>query len=113
MGARRGITRFGYAYAPLDEALARCVVDLSGRPWPEVKLDLRRERIGTMATENITHVFESLAISLRANLHVDLIRGKNDHHRAEAAFKACAMALRGAVSQTGRDDVPSTKGVLI
>ena len=112
LGTKRGITRFGYAYAPLDEALARCVVDLSGRPWPEVNLDLRRERIGTMATENITHVFESLAISLRANVHVDLIRGKNDHHRAEAAFKACAMALKASISLTGRDDVPSTKGVL-
>ena len=113
LGDRRGITRFGYAYAPLDEALARCVVDLSGRPWPEVNLDLRRERIGTMATENITHVFESLAISLRANLHVDMIRGKNCHHRSEAAFKACAMALKAAVRLTGRDDVPSTKGVLV
>lgn len=112
LGARRGIVRFGHAYAPLDEALARCVIDLSGRPWPEIALGLKRERIGTMATENITHVFESLAISLRANLHVDLIRGRNDHHRAEAAFKACALALRTALGRTGESAYPSTKGVL-
>ena len=112
LGPRRGIKRFGYAYAPLDEALARVVIDLSGRPWPDVSLDFRRERIGTMATENITHVFQSLAISLRANLHVDVLRGENDHHKSEAAFKACALALRSALELTGDDAVPSTKGVL-
>ena len=112
LGPRRGIKRFGYAYAPLDEALARVVIDLSGRPWPDVSLDLKRERIGTMATENITHVFQSLAISLRANLHVDVLRGENDHHKSEAAFKACALALRSALELTGDNAVPSTKGVL-
>ena len=109
---RRGIVRFGSAYAPLDEALARVVVDLSGRPWPEVHLGLRREAIGTIATENITHVFTSLAMSMRAALHVDVLRGENDHHRAEAAFKALALALRQAVRQDGTDAIPSTKGVL-
>ena len=112
LGDRRGITRFGAAYCPLDEALARTVVDLSGRPAPVVNLGLRRERIGEMATENITHVFQSLAIAMRASLHVDLLRGENDHHRSEAAFKACALALREAVSRTGEGTVPSTKGVL-
>ena len=112
LGDRRGITRFGSAYCPLDEALARVVVDLSGRPCPIVGLGLRRERIGQMATENITHVFQSLAIAMRASLHVDCLRGDNDHHRAEAAFKACALALRQAVARTGEGTVPSTKGVL-
>ena len=65
-----------------------------------------------MATENITHVFQSLAIAMRASLPVDLLRGENDHHRSEAAFKACALALREAVSRTGEGTVPSTKGVL-
>ncbi len=111
LGERRGITRFGHAYAPLDEALARVVVDLSGRPWPEVDLGLKRERLGTIATENLTHVFQSLAIAARCALHVDVLKGANDHHRAEAAFKACALALRQAVAREG-DDVPSTKGVL-
>ncbi len=111
LGERKGIVRFGYAYAPLDEALARSVIDLSGRPWPEVHLSLEREMVGTIATENITHVFNSLAMALRCSLHVDVIRGTNDHHRAEAAFKSLALALRKAVSRTA-GEVPSTKGVL-
>jgi len=113
LGERVGLTRFGSAYAPLDDALARVVVDLSGRPWAEVNLGLTRERIGALATENITHVFHSLAVALRANLHVDVLRGHNDHHRAEAAFKACALALRQALVRTGSGTAPSTKGVLL
>ena len=74
----------------MDEALARAVVDLSGRPWPAIELGLKRERIGQMATENIRHVFQSLAIALRASIHVDVLKGENDHHRSEAAFKALA-----------------------
>jgi imidazoleglycerol phosphate dehydratase HisB len=112
LGDRAGIARFGSAYAPLDESLARSVIDLSGRGWPEVRLDLVRDQIGEVATENITHFFRSLAISGRMALHVDVIRGDNDHHKAEAAFKATALALRSAISRTGSDGVPSTKGVL-
>ena len=112
LGERRGIERFGFAYCPLDEALARTVIDLSGRPCPTISLGLRREKIGTMATENITHVFQSLAIAMRASLHVDCIRGENDHHRSEAAFKSCALALRQALSKTGESTIPSTKGTL-
>ena len=112
LGDRRGIARFGYAYAPLDEALARAVVDLSGRPYSHVELGLRRERLGTLACENLTHVFASLAVAARATVHVELLRGENDHHRAEAAFKAFALALRMAVAPTGSSQVPSTKGVL-
>ena len=112
LGERRGITRFGSAYAPLDEALARVVVDLSGRPWPEVDLGLRRERLGTVACENLTHFLQTLAIEGRMALHVDVLRGENDHHRAEAAFKALALALRQALASDGANSVPSTKGVL-
>ena len=111
LGPRRGIKRFGYAYAPLDEALARTVIDLSGRPWPEVHLGLEREMVGTWACENIVHFFQSLAMTLKCSLHVDVIRGTNDHHRAEAAFKSLAMALRQALTKTA-GEVPSTKGVL-
>ncbi len=111
LGDRAGIQRFGWAYAPLDEALVRAVVDLSGRPWPEVTLGLRRERIGTLPCEDIVHVLQSFAIAARMTLHVDVIRGDNDHHRSEAAFKACAIALRAAVSSDG-SGIPSTKGVL-
>ncbi|MBK8976978.1 MAG: imidazoleglycerol-phosphate dehydratase HisB [Planctomycetes bacterium] len=113
LGERRGIRRFGHAYAPLDEALARAVVDLSGRPWPQVELGLRREALGGLACENVAHVLRSLAIAARMALHVDVLKGDNDHHRAEAAFKACALALRDAVGRDGpADAVPSTKEVL-
>ncbi len=112
LGDRRGITRFAHAYAPLDEALARVVVDLSGRPSAVVELGLRRESIGDLASENVAHVFTSLAMASRTSLHVDVIRGENDHHRAEAAFKAAALALRQAVARDGSTEVPSTKGVL-
>jgi imidazoleglycerol phosphate dehydratase HisB len=111
LGDRSGISRFGYAYAPLDESLSRAVVDLSGRPWPEIDIDFYRERIGEVATENIIHFLRSFAIEGRMALHVDLIRGDNDHHKAESAFKAVAMALRAAVGISG-DDVLSTKGTL-
>lgn len=111
LGDRSGIARFGYAYAPLDESLSRAVVDLSGRPWPEISIDFSRDAIGEVATENIIHFLRSLAIEGRMALHIDLIRGDNDHHKAESAFKALAMALRLAVSRSG-DEVLSTKGTL-
>jgi imidazoleglycerol phosphate dehydratase HisB len=113
LGDRRGITRFGYAYAPLDESLARVVIDLSGRPSASVELALVRERIGDVATENLTHFFVSVSTTLRCALHVDVLRGANDHHKAEAAFKALALALRQAVAvDPARTDIPSTKGTL-
>lgn len=112
LGERRGIERFGHAYAPLDEALARAVVDLSGRPFAVIELGLRREALGGLACENVPHVLQSFATAARLALHVDVLRGANDHHRAEAAFKATALALRAAVARSGFDDVPSTKGTL-
>ncbi|HAA58702.1 MAG TPA: imidazoleglycerol-phosphate dehydratase HisB [Myxococcales bacterium] len=112
LGERRGIRRFGHAYAPLDEALARAVIDFSGRPHAEIHLGLVREQIGTLACENITHVMHSLAMKANMTLHVDVLRGQNDHHKAEAAFKALALALRQAISLDGTQDIPSTKGVL-
>ena len=113
LGERAGIVRFASAYAPLDEALARSVVDLSGRPFPSVSLGLRRESIGGLACENVGHALASMATSMRAALHVDVLKGDNDHHRAEAAFKATALALREAVRvRPGASGVPSTKGVI-
>jgi imidazoleglycerol-phosphate dehydratase len=112
LGDRRGVARFGDAHAPLDEALARAVVDLSGRPWPEIHLGFTREKLGDCATENLTHALQSLAMAARMNLHVDVLRGANDHHKAEAAFKAVGLALRAAVRRDGGDAIPSTKGVL-
>lgn len=112
LGERRGIARFGSALVPLDEALSRVAIDLSGRPFADVQLGLRRETIGALSTENVTHALRSLAMAGRFTLHVDVLKGENDHHRAESAFKATALALRQAVSRSGFDDVPSTKGVL-
>ena len=116
LGERRGIERFGEAHAPLDEALARVVVDLSGRPWPQVRLGLRRERLGGLACENLVHFFRSFAIAARLTLHADVLRGENDHHRAEAACKALALALRRASARVprgpARNRIPSTKEVL-
>ncbi|MBI1825061.1 MAG: imidazoleglycerol-phosphate dehydratase HisB [Planctomycetes bacterium] len=112
LGDRRGIARFGSAFAPLDEALARAVIDLSGRPFAHVELGLRRDKIGDLSCENVAHVLCSLATAARTTVHVDVLRGVNDHHRAEAAFKAFALALHEALRCDGGDDIPSTKGVL-
>lgn len=108
---RAGIARFGHAYAPLDESLARVVIDLAGRPASVVNLRFRRDAIGPVATENLTHFFRSLSVALRAAIHADVLRGDNDHHKAEAAFKALALALRQAVARDA-GGIPSTKGVL-
>jgi imidazoleglycerol-phosphate dehydratase len=112
LGDRRGVTRFGHAFVPLDEALSRAVVDLSGRPFAAINLGLTRSSIGQLACENVAHVLRSFASAARLTLHVDVLKGDNDHHRAESAFKATAVALREAVRRSGFDDVPSTKGVL-
>lgn len=112
LGERRGIERYGHVYVPMDEALARAVWDLSGRPFSVVSLGFHRQRLGQVATENLTHFFQSLAVASRSALHVDLLRGDNDHHRAEAAFKAVGIALRRATRVGPVFDVPSTKGSL-
>lgn len=108
---RAGIQRFASAYAPLDEALARVVVDVSGRPFCAADLGLRRERVGDLSCENVPHFFASLAQTGGLTLHVDVLRGANDHHRIEAAFKALALALREALAPRA-GGIPSTKGVL-
>jgi imidazoleglycerol-phosphate dehydratase len=112
LGERRGVGRFGSAFAPLDEALARAVVDLSGRPYAAIDLGLDPGVIGGLACENVGHVLRSLAAAARLTLHVDVLRGENNHHRAEAAFKAVALALRQAVALSGHDQIPSTKDTL-
>jgi imidazoleglycerol-phosphate dehydratase len=112
LGSCTGIRRFGSAYAPLDEALARAVVDFSGRPFASVDLELSRENLGALSCENVPHVLRSMASTAAMTLHVDVLKGENDHHRAEAAFKAVALALSSAVESSGYGDVPSTKGSL-
>ncbi|KAK4501862.1 hypothetical protein PRZ48_007671 [Zasmidium cellare] len=109
-----GLARFGYAYAPLDEALSRAVVDLSNRPYSVIELGTTREKIGDLSCEMLPHCLESFALHAGVTMHVDCLRGRNDHHRAESAFKALAVALRMATSPVkGKEgEVPSTKGVL-
>jgi imidazoleglycerol-phosphate dehydratase len=110
LGDRSGIKRFGFAHAPLDDALARAVVDISGRPFADVSLGLTREKLGELACENVGHVLQSFAVTCGVTLHVDVLKGANDHHRAESAFKAVALALKEAIADSGHTDVPSTKG---
>jgi imidazoleglycerol-phosphate dehydratase len=110
LGDRAGIARFGYAYAPLDEALARVVIDLGKRPFLSYNVPLRG-RIGTLESEVIEEFWKALSIHLGATMHVDVIRGRNRHHIAEATFKALGLALREAVAPRG-GGVPSSKGLL-
>jgi imidazoleglycerol-phosphate dehydratase len=112
LGDRSGIARFGWAFAPLDEALARAVVDLSGRPFADVNLGLGKDKIGALSSENAGHVIRSLAVTSRTAIHVDVLKGDNDHHKAEAAFKALALALKAAWAKVDSRKIPSTKGVL-
>ncbi|KAJ7349218.1 Imidazoleglycerol-phosphate dehydratase-domain-containing protein [Mycena albidolilacea] len=129
LGEVRGIRRYGTGFAPLDEviffyhlsrlnliysakALSRAVIDICSRPYCVTDLGLKREKIGDLSTEMIPHIFYSFAIASGVTLHVDVLRGENDHHRSESAFKALALAIRQAIEKTGGNDVPSTKGVL-
>jgi len=115
LGERRGVVRFAHAYAPLDEALARAVVDLSGRGFFVASLppDLAGAWVTTeFPLTLLEDFFGAFADRARLTLHLDVLAGRNPHHVAEAAFKAVALALRQAVSVRGDGDVPSTKGTL-
>ncbi|TMD41575.1 MAG: imidazoleglycerol-phosphate dehydratase HisB [Chloroflexi bacterium] len=111
LGDRAGIARYGSAYAPLDESLARVVIDLGRRPYLSYNVELRG-RIGTLESEVLEEFWRALSIHLGATIHVDLIRGRNRHHVAEATFKALGLALREAVAPGGGPGVPSSKGLL-
>lgn len=113
LGDRRGINRMGHAYVPMDEALAFVAVDISGRPYTVFRAQWRTAQIGEFPTDLVEHFFETLAVHGRLTLHARAEYGRNDHHQAEALFKALARALRLAVDLDGRRaGVPSTKGVL-
>jgi imidazoleglycerol-phosphate dehydratase len=111
---RRGIRRFGDATVPLDEALSHVAIDLGGRPYAAIDLPFRGQMIGGLSAEMIPHLLESFALDGRFALHVRLLAGENDHHRAEATFKALARALDDATRHDPRlgNEVPSTKGVI-
>jgi imidazoleglycerol-phosphate dehydratase len=114
LGDRAGIARYGHAYAPLDEALARVVVDCSGRPFLHFEAALPEPVIGTdFATSLVEEFWRGLAMNAGLTMHIDLIRSRNAHHAAEAIFKAAAVALHHATRRSGDPSrVPSTKGVL-
>ncbi|CAM9249461.1 unnamed protein product [Pylaiella littoralis] len=112
LGARKGIRRWGTAMCPLDESLSRAVVDISSRPHADIQLHFTREMIGTVSTEMLEHVLESFAQGARITLHVDVLKGSNNHHKAESAFKATGVALRTAISADANAGIPSTKGML-
>lgn len=113
LGARAGIQRMGAAYVPMDEALARVVIDLSGRPYAVIKADFNTPMMGQMPTDLVAHALETVAAHARMNLHAEVLYGRNDHHKAEALFKAFGRALAQAVAlDPGRRGIPSTKGTL-
>ena len=115
LGDKAFVARYGHAVVPMDEALARAAVDLSGRPYfvfsAEPGAGFERERVGELSTEMVAHFWQSVATAARMALHLTLLAGQNDHHRAEALFKAAGRALREAVRRdAGADPLPSTKG---
>jgi imidazoleglycerol-phosphate dehydratase len=113
LGDKKGVRRYGHAYVPLDEALSRAVVDLSGRPGLEYHIEFSRARIGEFDVDLIHEFFQGFVNHAQVTLHVDNLKGVNAHHQAETAFKAFARALRMAVERDARvKDVPSTKGSL-
>ena len=113
LGDKRGIHRYGWAIVPMDESLAQVAIDLSGRPAFVFNVQFKGQSIGSFPTELVEEFFKALAGSARMNLHVQVPYGTNNHHIAEAIFKAAAKALRQAVSPDPRNgDVPSTKGSL-
>ena len=111
---RKGIKRFGSAYVPMDDSLARATVDLGGRAYIIRNLGFKQPQIEDLKTEDIEHFFDSLAQASKANVHLTVLYGSNEHHRIEAAVKALALALRQALEVEPRigDEVPSAKGVL-
>lgn len=111
LGDKKGIERYGEATIPMDETLAQCVVDLSGRPYFVGDLPLEGQHVEDMHHEDLIHFFETLAIHGKMNLHLRIFYGHNNHHKIEACFKALAHALRKAVKVTS-DSLLSTKGTL-
>lgn len=114
LGDKKGIYRYGHAYVPLDEALSRVVIDFSGRPGLEFHCDFRRDRVGTFDVDLVSEFFQGFVNHAPATLHIDCIRGHNEHHKIETIFKAFGRALRGAVAvdQRQQNQIPSTKGSL-
>jgi imidazoleglycerol-phosphate dehydratase len=113
LGKKEGISRYGVAYVPMDETLCRTVVDFSGRPYLVCRASFPSQKVGEMSTELIEEFFRALVVQSRANLHIEVLYGKNSHHIAEAMFKSAAKAICMAVARDPRVvGIPSTKGIL-
>jgi imidazoleglycerol-phosphate dehydratase len=114
LGEMRGITRYADVHVPMDEALTRVAIDISGRPYLVFKVAFVRDKVGTFDTELVNEWFRAFAMNAGITLHVESLYGSNDHHIAESCFKGLARALRAAVAidSRARDEVPSTKGKL-
>jgi len=114
LGDRKGITRMGSAFVPMDETLAQVIVDLSGRPYSVIQVQWTTPQVGGVSTTLFTHFLESFAVTARCNLHARLLYGMDDHHKAEALFKGLGRALDLACRLDSRrgDQIPSTKGSL-
>jgi len=114
LGDMKGITRYSDVHVPMDEALTRVAIDISGRPFLVFRVAFGRDKVGAFDTELVREWFQAFAMNAGITLHVETLYGANDHHIAESCFKALARALRGAVAIDARaaGDVPSTKGVL-
>lgn len=114
LGDRRGIRRYGHAYVPLDESLSRVVIDFSGRPSLHFNADFKRPRVGSFDVDLVSEFFQGFVNHARATVHVDVLRGVNDHHKIETVFKAFGRALRDAceIDPRAADAMPSTKGSL-
>ena len=111
LGSKKGIRRYATVFLPMDESLARVVIDLSNRPTLVMNFDYKRESIGGMALENVREFFKAFTDNARLTLHADVLYGDNDHHKVEALFKGLGRALSEAFSVNGRT-LPSTKGTL-
>ncbi len=113
LGKKVGIERMGDAIVPMDDALVMAAVDLGGRAFPDIEAKFAKRKLDDLSSDLVAHLLQALATNGRFNLHVKVMRGKNDHHKAEAIFKALGVALARAVSKTSRRrGVPSTKGVI-
>lgn len=112
LGDKKGIKRFGHAYIPMDEALVRVCLDLSGRSFLEFEYDFSSYKTDDYETQNTVEFFRALAFNLGATVHIDVLRGKNDHHVTEAIYKAFGAALKIAVEEDDKIDIMSTKGTI-
>ncbi|MES9681871.1 imidazoleglycerol-phosphate dehydratase HisB [Gottfriedia acidiceleris] len=111
LGNKKGVNRYGSSYVPMDEALARVVVDFSGRPYLVYDAKFEREKVGMLDTQNVKEFFKSVSNESKMNCHMDVLYGENDHHKVEALFKAFGRAVKEACKIVSTE-IPSTKGVL-